>query len=158
MNSNLLKNRKFQIAGIVVIAIVVFLAAFVLLKNAQQSSQQVNTNVLPTEVPIPTISAEELGLTIEAGVGGKTVLVTVANTDGISSIEYELSYLTEGDLPRGAIGQIDLKKIPASKDITLGTCSDVCHYDKNVSEIKVVLKITKDDGSVFQSTATLDSL
>lgn len=158
MNSNLLKNRKFQIAGIVVIAIVVFLAAFVLLKNAQQSSQQVNTNVLPTEVPIPTISAEELGLTIEAGVGGKTVLVTVANTDGISSIEYELSYLTEGDLPRGAIGQIDLKKIPASKDITLGTCSDVCHYDKNVSEIKVVLKITKDDGNVFQSTATLDSL
>lgn len=158
MNSNLLKNQKFQLVGIAVIAIVVLLAGFVFLKNVKTSDQRVNTNILPTEIPIPTISAEELGLTIESGVGGKTVLVTVANTDGISSIEYELSYLSEGNVPRGAIGQIDLKKTPASKDITLGTCSDVCHYDKNVSDIKVVLKITKDDGSVFQSTATLDSI
>lgn len=158
MNSNLLKNQKFQLVGIAVIAIVVLLAGFLFLKNVKTSDQRVNTNILPTEIPIPSISAEELGLTIESGVGGKTVFVTVANTDGISSIEYELSYLSEGNVPRGAIGQIDLKKTPASKDITLGTCSDVCHYDKNVSDIKVVLKITKDDGSVFQSTATLDSI
>ncbi|MEK7551563.1 MAG: hypothetical protein AAB532_03105 [Patescibacteria group bacterium] len=158
MNVNLLKDRKFQLVGIAVIAIVVLLAGFIFLKNAKTSDQQVNTNILPTEIPIPTISPEELGLTIEEGTPGKTVLVTVENIDGITSIEYELSYLAEGSLPRGAIGQINLKKTPASKDITLGTCSDVCHYDKEISDIKVVLKITKDDGSVFQSTATLDSL
>src|SRR3989344_3318631 len=137
MNSNLLKNGKFQLIGIVTVAVVVLLAGFVFIKNAKQFTQEVNTNILPTEIPIPTISPDELGLTIEAGIGGKTVLVTVENTNGISAIEYELSYLSEGNVPRGAIGQIDLKKTPATKDITLGTCSDVCHYDKNVSDIKV---------------------
>ncbi len=158
MSPDLLKNRKFQIAGIAVVALVVLLAAFVALKNTNLSSQQINTNILPTEIPIPTISPDELGLTIEAGPKGQTVIVTVANTTGISAIEYELQYLAEGSLPRGAIGQIDLDSSPASKEITLGSCSDVCHYDKNVSDIKVVLKITKTDGSVFQSSATLNSL
>lgn len=158
MNPDLLKNRKFQIAGIAVVALVVLLAVFVALKNTNLSSQKINTNILPTEIPIPTISPDELGLTMEAGPKGQTVIVTVANITGISAIEYELQYLAEGSLPRGAIGQIDLDNSPASKEITLGSCSDVCHYDKNVSDIKVVLKITKDDGSVFQSSATLDSL
>ena len=158
MNPDLLKNRKFQIAGIAIVALVVLLAVFVALKNTNLSSQKINTNILPTEIPIPTISPDELGLTIEAGPKGQTVIVTVANITGISAIEYELQYLSEGSLPRGAIGQIDLDNSPASKEITLGSCSDVCHYDKNVSDIKVVLKITKDDGSVFQSSATLDSL
>ena len=158
MNPDLLKNRKFQIAGIAIVALVVLLAVFVAFKNTNLSSQKINTNILPTEIPIPTISPDELGLTIEAGPKGQTVIVTVANITGISAIEYELQYLAEGSLPRGAIGQIDLDNSPASKEITLGSCSDVCHYDKNVSDIKVVLKITKDDGSVFQSSATLDSL
>ena len=30
--------------------------------------------------------------------------VTVENTDGISAIEYELSWVAKGDLPRGAVG------------------------------------------------------
>ncbi len=158
MNPDLLKNRKFQIAGIAVIALVVLLAAFVTLKNTNQFSQKINTNILPTEIPIPTILPDEIGLTLAAGEGGKTVIVTVANTNGISVIDYELQYLAQGNLPRGAIGQIGLDNLPASKEITLGTCSDVCHYDKNVSNIKVVLKITKTDGSVFQSTASLDSI
>ena len=158
MNPDLLKNRKFQIAGIAIVALVVLLAVFVALKNTNLSSQKINTNILPTEIPIPTISPDELGLTIEAGPKGQTVIVTVANITGISAIEYELQYLAEGSLPRGAIGQIDLDNSPASKEITLGSCSDVCHYDKNVSDIKVVLKITKSDGSVFQSSASLDSL
>ncbi len=157
MNSDLLKNRKFQIAGIAAVALVVLLSAFVFFRNANQVGQNVNTNILPTEIPIPTILPEELGLTLEAGPKGQTVIVSVANTQGISVIEYELSYLS-GDLPRGAIGQIDVTKSPATKEVTLGTCSDVCHYDEDVSDIKVILKVTKDDGSVFQSTATLDSV
>ncbi|MBI3985193.1 MAG: hypothetical protein HY344_04665 [Candidatus Levybacteria bacterium] len=157
MNPDLLKNRKVQIAGIVVVALVVLLSAFVFFRNGNQIGQNVNTNILPTEIPIPTILPEELGLTLEAGPKGQTVIVSVANTQGISAIEYELSYLA-GDLPRGAIGQIDVSESPATKEVTLGTCSDVCHYDKDVSGIKVILKVTKDDGSVFQSSATLDSI
>jgi hypothetical protein len=123
---------------------------------ASNSTQPVNNNVLPSEVPIPTITAEDLGLTLEAGPAKRTVILTVAKTEGISAIEYELSYTAKDDIPRGAIGSLDLKKKPVSKEITLGTCSDVCHYDTDVKDIKIVLKITKEDGSVFSSTATLD--
>ena len=157
MNPDLLKNRKFQIAGIAVIALVVLLAAFVTLKNTNQFSQKINTNILPTEIPIPTILPDEIGLTLAAGEEGKTVIVTVANTNGISAIEYELQYLAQGSLPRGAIGQIGLDNLPARKEITLGTCSDVCHYDEDVSNIKLILKVTKTDGTVAQVEKSLGS-
>jgi len=113
---------------------------------------------LPTQIPVPTITAESIGLTLKAGFGGKTVIVTLSNTEGISSIDYELSYLSKGDIPRGALGQLDLTKKPVKKEITLGTCSDTCHYDEDVSNIKIVLKITKDDGKVYQSEKTLESV
>lgn len=158
MNKALLKNKKFQI-GAVVALVLVLLVGFLVWKNvAANSSVAVNNNILPSEAPVPTIAAADLGLTLEAGPAKKTVIVSVTNTDGISNIDYELSYTATGDIPRGAIGTLDLKKSPASKEITLGTCSDVCHYDTGVKDIKVVLKITKTDGSVFSSTATLDTL
>lgn len=157
MNKDLLKNRQFQI--VVGIAVLILVFGFLMFKNITSNTQQsVNNNVLPTEVPIPTITADQLGLMLEAGPAKKTIIVTVTNTDGISEIAYELSYISKGDIPRGAIGQMDLTRTPSVKEVTLGTCSDTCHYDTEVSDIKIILKITKDDGSVFQSEATLDSL
>ena len=157
MNKDLLKNRKFQIA--VGIVLLILIGGFLVFKNLTANIQQgVNNNVLPTDVPIPTITADQLGLMLEAGPSQKTIIVTVTNTDRISAIEYELSYISKGDIPRGAIGQMDLTRTPSVKEITLGTCSDTCHYDTEISDIKIILKITKDDGSVFQSEATLDSL
>lgn len=158
MNKDLLKNKKFLVVVAVAVVLLVLVVGFVMFKNSSSSNVQVNGNILPSEAPVPTISASELGLTLEAGPGGKSVILTVTKTDGISAIEYELSYISKGDIPRGAIGQMDLKKTPAVKDIILGTCSDVCHYDTEVKDIKILLKITKTDGSVFQSEATLDSL
>jgi hypothetical protein len=157
MNKDLLKNRKFQI--VVGVVILVLVGGFLVFKNITSNSQQaVNNNVSSTEVPVPTITADQLGLTLKAGPLKRTVIVTVANTTGISAIEYELSYISKGDIPRGAIGQMDLAKTPSVKEITLGTCSDVCHYDTGVSNIKIILKITKNDGNVYSSTATLDTL
>ncbi|HYM65342.1 MAG TPA: hypothetical protein VES68_02565, partial [Candidatus Sulfotelmatobacter sp.] len=108
--------------------------------------------------PVPTITAESIGLTLKAGAGGKTVIASVSNIEGITAIDYELSYTSKGNIPRGAIGQFDLTKKPVSKEITLGTCSDVCHYDQDVTNIKIVLKVTKDDGKVYQAESKLSSV
>src|SRR3990172_5988988 len=157
MSKNLLKNRKVIIAvGIVLLALILGIFLFLSRNFSNQDNQ--NTSVLPTQIPVPTITAESIGLTLKAGFGGKTVIVTLSNTEGISSIDYELSYLSKGDIPRGALGQLDLTKKPVKKEITLGTCSDTCHYDEDVSNIKIVLKITKDDGKVYQSEKTLESV
>lgn len=158
MNKDLLKNKQFLIIAAVVVLLLVLVVGFVMFKNSSNNTVAVNGNILPSEAPVPTISASDLGLTLEAGPAGKSVILTVGKTNGISAIEYELSYISKGDIPRGAIGQMDLKKKPAVKEVTLGTCSDVCHYDTEVKDIKILLKITKTDGSVFQSEASLASL
>jgi hypothetical protein len=157
MNKELLKNKKVVIAGGIVVLILLFLG-FILLNGNKGNKLSENPNAMPTQIPIPTITAEELGLTLEAGPAGKTVIVAITNKEGISGIEYELSYTSKGDIPRGAIGQLDITKSKVSKEITLGTCSDTCHYDEGVTNIKIVLKITKEDGNVYQAEKTLDSI
>ncbi|MEK7160262.1 MAG: hypothetical protein AAB702_02170 [Patescibacteria group bacterium] len=154
----LLNNKKLVSAGGVVILVVVFLGFFLLMNKSSNNQNNQDTVALPTQIPVPTITADSLGLTLKTGVEGKTVIVALANAVGISAIEYELSYTSKGDIPRGAIGQLDLTKKPVKKEITLGTCSDTCHYDEDVSNIKILLKITKTDGKVYQAEQVLTSV
>lgn len=159
MNKELLKNKKVVI-GTGIIVLIVLLLGFVLLngRNSAQNQNTQNTNVIPTQIPVPIITADSIGLTLKLGLGGKTVIVSLADAEGITAVEYELSYTSKGDITRGAIGQLDLTKKPVKKEITLGTCSDRCHYDEDVSNIKIVLKITKTDGKVYQAEQSLASL
>lgn len=154
----LLKNKKLVLAVGIIVLLVIFLGFLFLNNKSSNNQNSQDTGALPTQIPVPTITADLLGLTLKAGLGGKTVIVALTNVAGISAIEYELSYTSKGDIPRGAIGQLDLTKKPVSKEITLGTCSDKCHYDEGVSNIKIVLKITKDDGKVYQAEQVLPSL
>ena len=104
---------------------------------------------------ILTLSPEDIGLSLTMGSDGKRVIMEITNTEGLTSIEYQLSYASKGDIPRGVIGTIDVKGSIIKKEIILGTCSDVCHYDQDVSDIKVILKTTKTDGKVYQVEKSL---
>lgn len=158
MNKDLLKNRNVLIVGTVALVLIILVVGFLVFNKFSQTQNTQGVNSIPTQIPIPTITADSIGLTLKAGVSGKTVIASITNTNGISAIDYELSYTSQGNIPRGAIGQFDLTKKPVSKEITLGTCSDVCHYDQGVSNIKIVLKVTKTDGKVYQAQASLASI
>ena len=153
--NNLLKNKPLLIISGVILIVVVF--GGLIFFRGSQGQNGANSDVFPTEIPIPTIAPEELGVSLTEGKPGKTVILTVRNTQGISAIDYELSYTAKDDIPRGAIGSLDLKKKPATKEITLGTCSDVCHYDEDVKDVKILLKVTKEDGNIYSSTAFLET-
>lgn len=160
--NNLLKN-KMVLAGVGLVVLLLVVGGVFLInsKKAAQTTDNQNANALPTSIPVPTITADSIGLTLKPGIGGKTVIASVANPAGITNMEFTLTYtalVNNEDVVRGATGQIDPAKKPASKEITLGTCSDVCHYDSGVKAIKLILKITKDDGKVYQSEASLDSV
>jgi hypothetical protein len=113
---------------------------------------------VPSEEIISIIKPEEIGLSLTSSNDNKKVILEVANTKDISGLDYELSYTSKGDIPRGVIGHIDIKVAgkPVTQDITLGTCSDVCHYDQDVSDIKLILKVTKTDGSTSQVEKSLE--
>jgi len=154
--NKLLKNKPVVIAiGVVLVVLVLLIGLFLFFNKSASNKSNQDQSAYPTQVPIPSISAESIGLTLKLGIPGQTVIATVANTQGISAIDYEFSYTAKGNIPRGVFGQFELTKKPVTKEIKLGTCSDKCHYDEDVTNIKIVLKVTKEDGKVYQSEASL---
>ena len=145
-----------KVLRILAAVLVILLGGYFLLFANKTSTKTPATQEFQQQ-EIPTISAEELGLTLTSGFANKTVILTVTNTGGLKLLEYELSYTSKGNIPRGAISQIEIKNPgkPIKQEITLGTCSDVCHYDEGVSDIKLILKVTKNNGKVFQAEKTL---
>lgn len=145
-------NKKYLIAGAVVF--VVLLGTYFLF-FAGKSSNEANPSI--SEQNIPSISAESIGLSLKPGSDEHRVIMTVTKTDDIDSLDYELTYTSKGDIPRGAIGHVDVKKgQTATADIYLGTCSALCHPDSEVKNIKIVVKVNKSGGKVYQSEATTE--
>jgi len=149
-----MKNQKV-IIGIVAVLLILVGGYFLFFSNKTNRETAVTEPEVPEET-ILTLLPEEIGLTLTAIDNNRKVLMEITKTSGLSSLEYELSYTSKGDIPRGVLGTIDIKSNkPIKHEIVLGTCSDVCHYDQDVSNIKVILKVTKSDNKVYQSEKTL---
>lgn len=138
--------------GIVVIVVGVVLAFSVKKKTASVTTQ------VPIEEAISIMKPEEIGLSLTVSADNKKVFLEITDTTNITGLDYELSYTSSGDIPRGVIGHIDVKQAgkAVKQEIVLGTCSDVCHYDEDVSNIKLILKVTKTDGSTSQVEESLE--
>lgn len=114
---------------------------------------------------VNTLKPEDVGLEVKARSDGKAVTFTITKPDGITAVDYEVTYLAK-DVPRGVIGHIDVTSsmseispnIPDTNGyIVLGTSSSGHYkYDEGVTSVKFVLKLTKSDNKVYQVEKTLD--
>ena len=118
---------------------------------------------------IPSISAEEIGLTLELTPDGKNVVLKIAKLDGIKKVEYEITYDADSrdpeakkegvKVPRGFSDEKEITDSSTpyeSKEYFLGTCSTgACISDAGIENIAAIVKITKSDDSVYQSEVTL---
>jgi len=121
----------------------------------------------PTENEILTLNPEEIGLELTTIKNNQEVVFSIGKPEGIKTIEYELTWgakvedkfsgsvldVVHGDQSNGPI---EMNGKPYKAEIVMGSCSDVCHYDKGVNNIKIILKITKTDGKLYQSERTLE--
>jgi hypothetical protein len=120
---------------------------------ATQQQQQGDQQVL-------TLQPSDIGLALTAIASGKFagngVTMEVAKLGDIASVDYELEYTAKGGIPRGAIGHIDIKPTDTiiKQQLPFGTCSDVCHFDQDVTDVKITLKVTKNDGKIYQVAAS----
>lgn len=145
-------NKKLLLIGAVIVGLLI--GGIFLLNNKSEDETPITAI---EEESIPTISAEEIGLTLKPGKDSQRVIMGVTKTQGIELLDYELSYTAKGDLPRGALGRVEVTSGKSvSKELYLGTCSDVCHPDTGVKDIKIVVKVTKTDGKVYQAEATTE--
>lgn len=150
-----MKNKNLIIFSVVGAVVLVVVGVLVLLgsKKTEPVAEQ-----MPAEEQVSIIKPEEIGLSLTASQDNRKIILEVENTNDISGLDYELSYISKGDIPRGVIGHIDIKVAgkPVTQEITLGTCSDVCHYDEDVSDIKLILKVAKTDGTTSQVEKSLE--
>lgn len=102
-----MKNKKLIIFAAIGILILVAAGVFLLTSNKKPAVVQVEP--VPAEEKVSIIKPEDIGLSLTASADNKKVILEVANTVGISSLDYELSYTSKGDIPRGVIGHIDIK-------------------------------------------------
>lgn len=151
-------DGKKIIIGIAILAVIGG-GAYFATSNKSSKTEQV-TSLQQVEEKVETISAQELGLTLVARSDKKAVKFEIANIKNISSIDYELSYLAKGDIPRGVIGHLEVKstdKKIASDYLDLGSCSrSVCKYDEGVTSVALILKITTKDGKILQAEKELE--
>lgn len=156
-----MKNKKFVIVLGVLIVLVLVGGGYYLLagKNTAPASTTSATQQVQevSEQTIPTLTPSDLGLSLTANSNTTKVTMAITKTSDISTIDYQLSYTAKGNIPRGVIGQVIVKPGKTmSQEITLGTCSDVCHYDQDVSGINLVLKVIKTNGKTYQVEKSLD--
>jgi hypothetical protein len=148
-----MKNKNLIIYLIVGLVIIIGAAAFVFFGKKASSSVAQNS---PEEV-VSTMKPEEIGLTLTASDDNHKLILEIAKTANISKLDYELDYTKKGDIPTGVIGNPQVNSgQPFRQEIVLGTCSDVCHYDQDVSNIKLIIKVTKTDGTVSQVEKTFE--
>ena len=145
-----MKNKNLIIVVVIVLILLVGGGIFLATKKSPKLA-------VPTQQSeeILTLSPSDIGLSLTMGNDGKRVVMEIVKTEGLTSIEYQLSYNSKGDIPRGVIGTADVKGSFVKKEIILGTCSDICHYDQDVSNIKVILKVTKTDGKIYKVEKSL---
>ena len=150
-----MNNKK--LTTIVVVGLVVLVGIGFLVMSSNERTEPV-VQQAPIEEQVVTIKPEDIGLSLTASNDGRKVILEVKNTKGLSGLDYELSYTSKGDVPRGVIGHIDIKQEgkPVKQEIILGTCSDVCHYDEDVSAVKLILKVAKIDNTTAQVEKSLE--
>lgn len=154
----MLKNKNLIIIAIAVIAVIlVGVGIFLFTKSASQ--KPVVTQQVPDQ-QVLTLSPADIGLSLSTITSGKFVdhgvQMAISKVSDITSVDYELSYTSKGDIPRGAIGHIDVKPTDATiqQQLPFGTCSDVCHFDQDVTNVKMTLKVTKKDGKIYSVDQT----
>jgi hypothetical protein len=103
-----------------------------------------------TEVPL----AERPYVSLTPRADGRELTLNITNIKNASSLEYELSYLSN-DLSRGVIGTVDVGgSDKLTRQLLLGSCSkNTCKYDENVTEGSLTLRFR---GSVGTEKFTAD--
>lgn len=162
------KNRTFVIIVGIISGLALLIGGWLFFVNRANTASE-DDGYLEEQI-VERIDASEIGLTMEAKPDNKAVKFMIEKADGITSIEYQLTYeadstaqeQSEGGEPRvqrGITGEamVDGGSSFESEWLDLGSCSrNVCRYDTGVESVTLTLKLVKDDGKVYEVEQTLE--
>lgn len=142
-------QNKNAIIGIGIAAVIILIGGYFLFANKTSKPSQV---VPVVEEKVEVLTPEEIGLEVQVRSDSKAMKFTITKPNGITSVDYQISYTKEingEEVPEGLIGQVEVT--PGSDELGIkyrefGTCSSgTCRYDKVISDVKLTLKVVKDN-------------
>ena len=148
-----LKNKKLIAAAAAFLILAVLGGMFFL--GRRNSSQSPSDEIIETS-DLPKLSPEDVGMEVTVRKDGKALMFELTKADDIELVEYTIEYEKEIDgerVPEGIFGEMNIAEdgITKTEYREFGTCSSgKCRYDNVVSDIKIVLKVTKKDGKEYQ--------
>ncbi len=161
----IVKDKRILIAIIVVVILLVGGGVFVLSSQKSASTKQMTETSSGDTQQVLNMKMSDLGVTFTFRDDKKAAKFVVGKSDGIQAIEYIMSYDAIPANPEeggdsGTVNQAVFGTLPNDKGSNpweteyreFGTCSSGhCRYDKVMSDIKLTLKITQDNGKVYQA-------
>lgn len=148
-----MNNKNLVVILAMVLVVLLGGGYFVLFANKTTAPSTPTTQ----EIQVLSLKPEDIGLKLSARDDKKAVKFTISRASDIASVDYELDYLAQGNIPRGAVGtEKPANGIIDTKYIELGSCSSgKCKYDQGVTSVNLVLKVTKNDGKIYEVRSSL---
>lgn len=146
---DLMKN-KLALIGVAAVVIVIGIAGVIFLQN-QKKAQVPQVQQSPEEQAI-TMKPEDIALELTPNSANTEVAMKIGDVSKFTHFDYEMNYdaIVNGEtVPRGAIGSGDITPGDKSveRKITIGTCSSgTCKYDKGVTKISFIVRLTLTNG------------
>ena len=151
-----LKNKKVLAAVAVFLVLVVLGGAFFISRNQNISSRDIDIKDEITDSGLPSLGPSDIGMVVTLRPDGKALMFELTKTFDINSVEYTIEYEKEIEgerVPEGIFGLMNIAEDGITKTDyrEFGTCSSGrCRYDNVVSDITIILKVTKKDGKEYQ--------
>lgn len=151
-----LKNKKVLAAVAVFLVLVVLGGAFFISRNQNISSRDIDIKDEITDSGLPSLDPSDIGMVVTLRPDGKALMFELTKTFDINSVEYTIEYEKEIEgerVPEGIFGLMNIAEDGITKTDyrEFGTCSSGrCRYDNVVSDITIILKVTKKDGKEYQ--------
>ncbi|HLD01883.1 MAG TPA: hypothetical protein VJC10_03310 [Patescibacteria group bacterium] len=158
-----LKVRKNQAIIGVVLLIVLLLGGFMILgKNSSRD----DGNEVIIEEEFESLDPKEIDLALELRNDGNAFRFVIGNTKDIDAFEYEYTYDADSKeeegvkVPRGGGSDEPVEPEDStyeSEYFFFGSCSSgTCVPDSGVESVTLTLKLTKNDGKIYQIVDTLE--
>ncbi len=150
-----LKDKKILAAIAVFLILTVLGGIFVFARN-QKNDQFSNSPLIGDTSNLPELSPSDIGMVVTVRKDKKALMFELTKTDDIKTVEYTIEYEKEIDgerVPEGIFGLMNISEDGITKTDfrEFGTCSaGRCRYDEVVSDITIILKVTKNDGKEYQ--------
>lgn len=142
-----MKNKKVWLI-IGVILVLVIGAVFVFGQSRGEQDTDKSGGTLPKSAKLVPVESS-VKVSVEKSDDGKKAILTIENIPSkYEDIDYEFTYDTSENVPRGVLGVLQVEDGRVEKEIVLGSCStNICTYDEGVNKVLVNLKFNSPSGS-----------